>query len=351
MLKPSNKYLGFDDRKLMWIGIPLISIAMPFVFFNVDFNYYLSIAHQEFFESICYTSAYWLSVRYFIITLRRRYGALEDLWKRLKVLLLFVLPLGPIVSIVITGLVRTIYYFLDLKDVFEPTLIQSLGATYFLIFSVTTLYEAIYFFHKYKEAILEKEQIQQAHIQGQLDNLRNQINPHFLFNSLNTLMNLIPTDSDRAMNYLSKLSKFYRYTVSTGEETLVRLETELENVKIYVDLLKERFHNAIEIELPKELPSNAKILPLCLQLLIENAVKHNIVSNKNPLKIRILIHEDAKYIEVENNVQRKIQEVKSTGMGLKNIKTRISFFTEAPLQVEDKDVLFKVAVPLIYPNE
>jgi LytS/YehU family sensor histidine kinase len=195
---------------------------------------------------------------------------------------------------------------------------------------------------------LEKEQIQRAHIQGQLDNLRNQINPHFLFNSMNTLMNLIPADPERAMNYLSKLSKFYRYTVSNQEQSLVPLQTELDNVRIYSELLRERFHQGIQVRMPVQVEGNPTILPLCLQLLIENAVKHNIVASKKPLTIDIQIIQNGKYIKVKNNIQRKIQEVSSTGMGIKNIKNRVSFFTEDPLIITEDDEFFAVSVPLIY---
>ncbi len=205
----------------------------------------------------------------------------------------------------------------------------------------------MYFLYKYKEAIVEKEQLKQAHTQSQLDNLRNQINPHFLFNSLNTLMNLIPMDSDRAMNYLSKLSKFYRYTVSNQEQTLVPLYTELENTKIYADLLHERFHNGIQIQFPDLKNTKVQILPLCLQLLIENAVKHNIVANKKPLTIQLELIENQTYIQVKNNIQKKIQPVSSTGMGLKNIKNRVAFFTDLPVIIEETETEFKVAIPLL----
>lgn len=147
------------------------------------------------------------------------------------------------------------------------------------------------------------------------------------------------------MNYLDKLSRFYRYTVSNQEQQLVPLETELENVTIYTDLLKERFHDGIQISLPEKSECEGQVLPLCLQLLIENAVKHNIVSKKKPLQIIVNSEED--YIWVENNIQKRIHQVKSTGMGLKNIRERIAFFSDQPLLVEENADAFKVGVPLI----
>lgn len=348
MFRSNIQYLAFDDRRLMLVGIPIITILLPFLFFGLSVPVYLKVARYEFFENLVYTSSYWFFNRHLLIWLRKKYNTFQDTLKRFGLQILFVALGVPMISVLVSLLIIFFYRNIGVSDPFNPTFLQSISATYFLSFSVVVLYEAIYFFHKYKEAIVEKEKIQQAHIQSQLDNLRNQINPHFLFNSLNTLMNLIPTNSDRAMAYLSKLARFYRYAVSNQEESLVLLQTEIDNISIYVDLLKGRFHNAIQIEIPYEVPSNYRILPLCLQLLIENAVKHNIVSNKNPLKIRIELREEEAYLEVINNIQKKIQEVHSTGMGLKNIKNRIAFFTQKPLVVLEEAGYFKVAVPLIH---
>jgi two-component system LytT family sensor kinase len=348
MSKSNLQYLAFDDRKLILFGIPILTLAIPFLFWGLELDFYLSIAHVEFFEDIVYTAAYWFFNRYLIIWLRKRFGPYVLTYKRFVIQLLIILICSPIIGWIATIVTHSIYDITGLQDMFEPSHFQSGVATYFLTFFIATLYEAIYFFFKYNEAILEKEQIQRAHIQGQLDNLRNQINPHFLFNSMNTLMNLIPADPERAMNYLSKLSKFYRYTVSNQEQSLVPLQTELDNVRIYSELLRERFHQGIQVRMPVQVEGNPTILPLCLQLLIENAVKHNIVASKKPLTIDIQIIQNGKYIKVKNNIQRKIQEVSSTGMGIKNIKNRVSFFTEDPLIITEDDEFFAVSVPLIY---
>jgi two-component system LytT family sensor kinase len=345
MLKPNLQYLAFDDRWLILVLIPSIAILIPFTFFGIDLATYLKNIHQEFFESLTYTTIFWMFNRYLMVSLRKRYNAFSQTLKRFTIQSIIILLAVPIMSFAITGVLDAVFKLLGTKDLYEPTLFQGLSSTYILCFAITMLYDTIYFFHKYKEAIVEKKQIQLAHIQGQLENLRNQINPHFLFNSLNTLMNLIPTNPDRAMNYLDKLSRFYRYTVSNQEQQLVPLKTELENVTIYADLLKERFHEGIQISLPEEVHYDKQILPLCLQILIENAVKHNIVSKKNPLQVT-LKNED-NYIWVENNIQKRIHQVKSTGMGLKNIRERMAFFSDQPLLVEENTHSFKVGVPLI----
>ncbi len=345
MLKPNLQFLAFDDRWLLLIGIPTIALLIPFIFFGVDVATYLKNIHQEFFESLIYSTVFWGFNRYLMISLRKRYNAFSQTLKRFTIQSIIIVLAVPILSFSVTMVLQVVFKQLGTKDLFEPTLFQGLSSTYILSFAVIMLYDTIYFFKKYKEAIVEKEQIQLAHIQGQLENLRNQINPHFLFNSLNTLMNLIPNNPDRAMNYLDKLSKFYRYTVSNQEQQLVPIKTELENVKIYTDLLKERFHDGIQIMLPENGQTEMHILPLCLQLLIENAVKHNIVSKKKPLQIKL--KKEANYIWIENNIQKRIHQVKSTGMGLKNIRERIAFFSDQPLLVEEDKNSFKVGVPLI----
>ncbi|NRB46505.1 MAG: histidine kinase [Saprospiraceae bacterium] len=351
LVRPNIQYLAFDDRKLLLYGIPLVSLISPLVFFGLSPMEYFEAAHQELPEGLLYTGTFWLCNRYLLIRLRIKYDSLTHLVKRFIMQFVIILISAPIINIIISLFLKGVYILTGTEDICEPTLIQGLAATYFLTFSVLLLYDTIYFFHKYKEALMEKEWIKKAHIQSQLDNLRNQINPHFLFNSMNTLMNLIPEEGDKARNYLGKLSTFYRYAVSKQEEATVPLSMEFENAKIYIELLKERFADSLDISLPDQIPGNCHVLPLALQLLVENAIKHNIVSKNKPLKIDISLSSDGKHLVVRNNLQRKIQPVESTGMGLENIKKRISFFTDELLIVSNKQDTFEVRLPLIDPNQ
>lgn len=347
MLRPNLKYLKFDDRKILIIGVPILTLLIPFMFYGIKWSDYLSHFPQEFVDSFLFTTVFALLMRYLIIQLRKRYEKDTNPLNRLGTQFIILIVAVPPLMFILGNLLNVVHLCSPLDDFYEPTPMQSYGVTYFTLLSFMSMYEAVYFFYQYKQAIIEKEQLQKVHIQSQLDNLRNQINPHFLFNSMNTLMNLIPVDADRAMNYLSKLSKFYRYTVSNQEQSLVSLQKELDNVAIYADLLKERFHQGIDIHLPQKVTSTAQIIPLCLQLLIENAVKHNIVATKTPLSVQIQLMKEGTYIEVSNNIQQKIQSVESTGMGLKNIQSRVAYFTDAPVLISSTDGFFKVGVPLI----
>lgn len=347
MIKANKQYVGFDDRLFMLIAIPVVSILTPVLFFGIKWSEYASVIHQEVPESFVFTLIFWLFNRTVLIRLRKKYGALSYMTKRFYKHFLIVALATPVITLTIASFFRATYAYFAFEDCLEITFAQGVTATYFISISILAFYEAMYFFFKYKEAIIEKEQLQQAHIQSQLDNLRNQINPHFLFNSLNTLMNLIPTDPDKAMNYLSKLSRFYRYAVGNREQASVPIHTELKNLEIYADLLRERFAKSIEIELPKVVEKQGLIPPLSLQMLLENAIKHNIVSKNKPLHISINIDEEGEYIWIRNNIQRKIQAVESTGMGLGNIKKRLSFFTEKPVEIHQNDSTFVVGLPLI----
>ncbi|MEM8889557.1 MAG: histidine kinase [Bacteroidota bacterium] len=347
MLKANIKYLAFDDRKFTLWGIPTITFLIPWIFFAIPLQDYPIVAHQKLPESFIFCAFFWLSNRYLLIKLRERYSSLDQALKRLFIQFIFIILITPLIDVVFGLIINSFYGFFQIEELCRTTFFQGAVATIFVSITVLALYEAIYFFYKYKEAIIEKEHLQQAHIQSQLDNLRNQINPHFLFNSLNTLMNLIPTDSDRAMNYLSKLSRFYRYAVGNREQASVPVKTELENLELYSDLLRERFAASIEIKLPGQMQMSGYLPPLSLQMLLENAVKHNIVSRTKPLKIEVSYDEVSHYIWVKNNVQKKIQAVESTGMGLSNIRKRLAFFTQQPIQVLETKTSFEVGIPII----
>ncbi|MEM1214070.1 MAG: histidine kinase [Bacteroidota bacterium] len=349
MLRPNYKYLAFDDRWFMLLGIPFLSFIIPLVFFGVTWEEYITYGWGAHLKKLIYPASYWLFNRQLMINLRKRFDDFEQTPRRLVWQLSIIAVTVPLIAILVSGVLAlwSIALGYSIQRGGEITLLGSLPGTYIIVLLMTFLYETIFLFHKYREAIEEKNKLQLAHVQGQLDNLRNQINPHFLFNSLNTLMSLIPQDTERAMTFLNKLSKFYRYTVSSQKEALIDVTTELENAAIYAELLHERFYKALEIELSDATSSHWQILPLSVQLLIENAVKHNIVSQRKPLQVRVYVDEATGYLWVANNVQLKIEEVRSTGVGLKNIRERITYFTDQPLQIYNENGCFRVAIPLL----
>jgi len=185
-------------------------------------------------------------------------------------------------------------------------------------------------------------------VQYQYQQLKSQLNPHFLFNSLNVLDYLVQNDEkQRASDYIKKLAGVYRYLLNMGEYKIVRLEEEISFVKLYVDLIKERFIDGLEvcIEVPQQY-MDKYIIPCGIQTLVENATKHNVVNAKSPLRIRIYIDEKEEKIAVENNLQLRLN-AQSTGVGLKNINKQYEDIAGKKIDVLPSENTFLVKLPLM----
>ncbi len=199
---------------------------------------------------------------------------------------------------------------------------------------------------KLTEANTQLIRLQKENLQSQFEVLRQQVNPHFLFNSLNVLTSLIKLEPDLAEKFTEHLSKVYRYVLENKDNDLVDLQTELDFLNAYVFLLNIRFMGKIEVNVDiADDKKDLKILPLALQLLIENAIKHNSMSKKNPLKIDILT-ENEKTLIVENNLQERESHMASTGVGLKNIEHRYYLLEMPAPQFYKTETKFIARIPL-----
>ena len=209
------------------------------------------------------------------------------------------------------------------------------------------IYEAAYYMTALGKSLKAQEQLKRQNVESQLEILKNQIKPHFLFNSLNTLTSLIPDDPDLAVDYVQKLSKVYRYILEIKDKKLIPLQEELDCIKAYLFMLKIRFGENLQIEIDENgLDFNHHIVPLSLQLLVENAVKHNIISNKKPLKIKMHKGKNGSLM-VCNNLQKKMQQMPSTGTGLANIKSRYKILADKEVDIIMTNKHFTVALPLV----
>jgi len=205
-----------------------------------------------------------------------------------------------------------------------------------------------YYMEEYRRKQVEAEELRKITTQAQLQSLRDQINPHFLFNNLNVLSALILKDSRMANEFVEEFSKVYRYVLKNYEKELIALREEIDFIKSYLFLLEKRFEKNLHVSL--EVPEaylGHYIVPMALQMLIENAIKHNIVAQKKPLHIRIGIEDDA--LVVANTLQRKtVAEHDSTQIGLKNISARYQFINAGKqVLVEESSDTFAVRLPLI----
>lgn len=195
---------------------------------------------------------------------------------------------------------------------------------------------------------VELERTKMLNLGAQYDLLKQQVNPHFLFNSLNTLKSMVDINDPNSSDFILKLSDFYRFTLESRKLDLILLKEEIEILDSYVYLLKARFEEGFELlnEVDKK-HLNAQIPPFTLQLLIENGIKHNVVSLEKPLIIKLYSEND--FIVVENKIQLK-RGVLSTGVGLDNITQRFAHLLHKEIEIEKNEILFKVKIPAVYDN-
>ncbi len=199
---------------------------------------------------------------------------------------------------------------------------------------------------EWRKSAIEAEQLRTEKISTQYQSLKNQLNPHFLFNSLNVLSNLVYEDADKSAEFIQKLSKIYRYVLEVQQEELVPLEKELGFAKNYLELQKLRFEDSLAYSIKVTDEESRQIPPLSLQLLLENAIKHNEASRNNPLFIEIFIDEND--LIVSNTYQpKRVQHEESTGIGLKNIDMRYEFLSSRKPLIVNSDDEFVVRLPMI----
>ncbi|MES2862962.1 MAG: 2TM domain-containing protein [Bacteroidota bacterium] len=214
-----------------------------------------------------------------------------------------------------------------------------------LTFVVTLAFHTFYFYKAYNENKVKEQKIIAGSASAQFESLKNQIDPHFLFNSLNVLSSLIEENPEAAQKFTTSLSKVYRYVLEQKDKELVSVEEELKFAKTYMNLLKMRFENSITFELPEFENDEAKVVPLSLQLLLENCIKHNIVSEKKPLHIKIYIEENELIIENNKQIKEVLQDRK--GVGLQNIVSRYAILTKRNVIIQESETIFKVKLPIL----
>jgi len=232
-----------------------------------------------------------------------------------------------------------------MKDIGTDTIIITLAITIL----ISMFLHGRAFLFQWKESLVEAEQLKRAHLTAQYENLKNQVNPHFLFNSLNVLTSLVHKDQDQAVRFIKQLSNVYRYLLDMREQEVVSLETELAVLKDYLALLQIRFGESLRIKLDLQADANIAIPPLTLQMLVENAVKHNVASKSNPLEVSI--YKEGQSMVVENKLQKRLNDTASTGLGLLNIQERYRHISDQNMAVVNGPEVFRVTLPILKMTE
>jgi hypothetical protein len=253
-----------------------------------------------------------------------------------------------IFSLVVIVVVNYIWFVLIFEWTPERLFTRGLVTMLFVFFVtviITSIFYSIGFFKAWKESAVNEERLQKESIRLQYEALRNQVNPHFLFNSLNSLTSLVHQDQDQAVRFIKQLSEVYRYVLEHRDNELVPLAEELKFTERYVYLQKIRHGDSLKVTVAVGRPEGKTVVPVSLQILVENAIKHNEVSVANPLHIEIVDTEDS--IIIRNNLQPRKTLNESGGIGLNSLKERYAFLSDRKV-IERKTVeTFEVEVPLI----
>lgn len=210
---------------------------------------------------------------------------------------------------------------------------------------VFSIYFSLHFLRHWRRSELETERYQKENIRSQLDSLKNHLDPHFLFNNLNILASLIDKNKEASKEFIHKFAEVYRSILKSKSEDLILVSEEMNFIQGYIYLIRTRFEENIQFEISITDRSKNKMLPpLTLQMLLENAIKHNVITEGIPLVISV--KEDDNYLVISNTLNKSAEET-SSGTGLTNIKRRYAHFTDKPVEVNDANGRFEVRIPLL----
>jgi sensor histidine kinase YesM len=329
-----------NERSIRFIGILLVSLVSMSIHFDGEVNDPL-IVFREFAVAFTFTLTLWEGNRAVIMWLRRRYPRNEQTARRLLVQAALCVAF----TMSATFAVIVLFNSIDIP-ICEPDQWLSEALINLLPMGlIVSIYEGAYFFDEWIKNLQRSETLAKENIRSQFEALKSQLDPHFLFNSLNTLAALIDDENEPAQTYLEQLSDVYRYVLVSQQKETVPLHEELAFVDSYISLNKTRFRdNLIVLNEISEEAMHRPVPPLSIQILVENAIKHNVVSRDKPLTLRLSMDAHG-YITVENNVQKKNILEKSTKTGLQNMINRYALLTTKKVEILQTTDVFSVKVP------
>jgi sensor histidine kinase YesM len=331
-----------NDIGFRLILIPFFGIAIPLI---TKINDEVILTHWLTKFSYAYTIliafVIWQGNRYLLFTLRTYFDWFNRPVKKIMSLLLAI----SFYTIPISALLLTGWYYIfaqgkvNWNTVYTTTLIIMICVIF-----ITHVYETVFLVKESETEIVKNEQLEKAKAQAELEALKNQIDPHFIFNSLNTLSYLIEDNPGKAKQFNDSMAEVFRYILQNKTKQLVLLREEIFFLQDYFSLLKIRFEHAVQMNLniPDDVFDQFLVPPISLQVLIENAIKHNEFSDKTPLVIDIQIDEDE--LIVRNEIRKKVLR-KTSGIGLYNLNERYKLLTDKSIEIKDgKQFVVKLPV-------
>lgn len=342
MIKNKTYRVAFQFGSMI-VGVFLLSALLSLLFSGFTwFSSFENLIHRTAYGStlgIFYGAGNWIIGTYTGTRLNWR----ENLTRATLISLLSFIIWGIVVSI------ATPYYFAKYVwqlsgDSFRYSVLLNAFIGISVDMIIISIYYSLYLVYYWKKSIEGYEQLKRDSITAQYNALKNQVNPHFLFNSLNTLSGIVEKDQKNAVLFIKKLSGIYRYVLEQHSKELVKIEEELNFISDYIFLLKIRHGEGLRF-INSVSPDPYYIVPLGLQLIIENCIKHNIISDDMPLEIRLQKEEN--YLVIRNNLQRKTSILNKDSQGLDNLKNRYSYLTDMPLLISENESEFVVKIPVI----
>ncbi|HEV7351198.1 sensor histidine kinase [Telluribacter sp.] len=335
-----------DDRKLRLIG-PIILFLIGALFFRL--NWYFNFSADKLLRTdlIALSAGYlcWNLTRWIVLLLQKKYPGIDNLYRRL-VWMALLLP----VLVHFAWLIRQMAHIAFNNAAFVnetlPEYTYSLGIQIFYHCIYYAIYEGSYGLQAWQQAYEQNERLKKNKLQSQLDALKSQINPHFLFNSLNSLSMLIHENPRQAEDFVDEISNVYRYLLRSNDQELTTLGRELQFINSYFQLLKTRYGAGIDLRISVEdWQLDLRMPSLTLQLLVENAVKHNVILPEQPLVVGI--ETQGQTLVVRNNLQRKNMAAHSHKVGLANIAAKYRLLSGHSISMHEQDGFFTVTLPLL----
>ena len=338
--------MRYVSQKTIVFILALVALASyPFLFLIRGYSFeamtgyaFFEYSWMVFLINLLLLQAHILKSKY----LSKRYSWVDSLQSRFIAELILT---SCFTFLIVTSGMLTLYEVIWQFEISAPIIIEynifALAFSLFLGFSINA--EDIV--TKWKTSILEKEKLEKETIKANLKAIQANISPHFLFNNFNALHALIDEDTEQAQLYLTKLSDVYRFILNRRNEELISLDEEIAFIKDYLFLLSIRFGNQVKYTLNVSDCNGAMIPPVTLQILVENAIKHNEASLENPLLISL--NKEREYLSISNNIQPRLGTPDGTGFGLHNIKERYAYLSDSSVLIEKTDDRFTVKIPLL----
>lgn len=340
------KVLFRELFRALVVGTAIYVVFLIIFFFlgrPVHFNKELRL---DFMNHLLFSTMLYLANAYVLIYGIRYFGSRLFSWK----LLLMAIMANVLVSVAAIFMANLLTEVILGEMAFERFLdsqsVADYAVTVFIALVVCGIFYLFYYYKNQQENRVQEQKIIAGTASAQFDALKNQLDPHFLFNSLNVLSGLIDEDPRRAQRFTTALSKVYRYVLEQKHKELVSLEEEFDFARTYINLLNMRFEDSLIFSIPDTVrQSEGRIVPLSLQLLLENAVKHNVATSAKPLRIEI--REGDGVLEVVNNLQQRQTARKSVGVGLQNIQERYKLLSDRKIELHQTESEFRVVLPVL----